>query len=350
MRAAGDFGVTTVVNRYRPDAFVRLLVEHRRFDPAVRLRLSDDLRVVVHPFPIGPLETSLLCRVIRKELGAGGRVVLWIADPKSAPVLSRFADVPRTRLVSVFDAYDAWDLSPLVRGPLRRRAARRGYQAAARHADIVFANTTFMLERMRRLGARNVRILPNGAPDGWGASETPAPDREARPTLLYVGRVHERLDVDLLVRVAHEVPEAEIAIRGPVERIPPAWDALADIPNVSVRGPIVGADLRQALSSAAALLLPHRVDDYTRSQDAMKAWDAIAVGTPVVGTAVPPLSGWPAGLALVVSDGRSFVAAVRDILAGAMEGSRAERLSYAAANTWSVRAASATTAIRELTG
>ena len=42
------------------------------------------------------------------------------------------------------------------------------------------------------------------------------------------------------------------------------------------RGAACTAEARRLIGRSAALLVPHLVDDYTQSQDAMKAWDALA--------------------------------------------------------------------------
>jgi hypothetical protein len=82
----------------------------------------------------------------------------------------------------------------------------------------------------------------------------------------------------------------------------------------------------------------------------MKAWDAIAVGTPVISTQLPPASEWPAGMAVVASDTASFIAAARSALTGDLEAGRELRLDFARANGWSARAARVVEAIAEFWG
>jgi glycosyltransferase involved in cell wall biosynthesis len=338
----------TVVGRLRPSRFLR----HREGRGGVMgsrvVAIASGHEVVEHPWPFGPLEARMLRRLVLDHLSkAPGRWVLWISDPKSAITFASLRDIPASRLVRVFDAYDAWDLSPLVRGRMRRRAVASGYQQAARYADVVFANTEFMARRIRDLGATDVSVIQNGAPRV--ATAVTAPDRSPgqEPYLVYVGRIHERLDAGLLMLVADAFPQVRIRLIGPVERIPDGWAAFIARPNVSLEGPVVGERLRDILTDAEALVLPHRVDDYTRSQDAMKAWDAIAVGTPVIATPLPPVVGWPAGLARIGADGETFVAGVRSVLNGDLDPYRESRLRFARVNGWDARAA---TAIRAIEG
>ncbi len=165
---------------------------------------------------------------------------------------------------------------------------------------------------------------------------------------MYVGRIHERFDAELAGAVAAALPDTTLTIAGPVEREPAGWSALAARSNVRLSGRVEPRAAREMIGSAAALVVPHRVDDYTRSQDAMKAWDAIASGTPVISTPIPPADGWPAGLAEVCPDTESFVAAARRAVDGQLEEGRAARLAFAAENQWSTRAAVAIAAIADL--
>jgi glycosyltransferase involved in cell wall biosynthesis len=273
-------------------------------------------------------------------------VVVWVADPKSvtAVVGSGRERVPWRVVV---DAYDAWDRSPLVRGERRLRAVSEGYAAAAARADLVFANTTMMRDRLADLGARDARLLPNACPP---VDPGPAAADRRPAGLVYVGRIHERFDAGLVGAVAAALPETTITIAGPVEREPDGWSALTTRTNVRLPGRVEIGVAREMIGAAAALIVPHRVDDYTRSQDAMKAWDAIASGTPVISTPIPPADDWPSGLAEVCADEASFVAAARRAVDGLLEARRSDRLAFAAENQWSSRAAQAIAAIDALTG
>ncbi|MEP6639939.1 MAG: glycosyltransferase [Chloroflexota bacterium] len=312
--------------------------------------------MIEHLWPFGRLEGALLRRLVEDRLSmAPGRWVLWLSDPKSAGAFVGLRHIPSARLVRVFDAYDAWDLSPLVRGWWRKRAVLNGYSAAARYADIVFANTEIMAQRMEALGASRVSLLQNASPPvGLTAGRAPMADQASAattdPYLVYVGRIHERVDTGLIAAVADAFPQVAVRLIGPVEREPDGWLALTARPNVRLERPVVGPFLRAILTGAAALLLPHRVDDYTRSQDAMKAWDALAAGTPVVATPVPPADRWPKGMAVVAADTDGFVAGVGSVLRGDLDAARPARLDFARANGWEVRAAATIGAIEEALG
>jgi glycosyltransferase involved in cell wall biosynthesis len=346
---AAAFRDVVIVNRLRPSALVGQAAGRRpvfgRGLVGLTGRLPSGAVLVVHPWPFGGLERRFLDGLLGglAKQSAGGLIV-WVADPKSVQaVVTRPRDERPWRVV--VDAYDAWDRSPLVRGDRRRRAVADGYRAAALEADIVFANTLAMRDRLAALGAGDARLLANAAPP---VDPRPAPAGDKQSSLVYVGRIHERFDAGLAYAVAVALPETILTIAGPVEREPTDWAALAARPNVRLLGLLEPRAARELIAGAAALIVPHAVDEYTRSQDAMKAWDAIAVGTPVISTSIPPADTWPAGLAEVCPSSESFVAAARRAVAGQLEAGRADRLAFAAANQWSARADVAIRAMRGL--
>jgi glycosyltransferase involved in cell wall biosynthesis len=308
-------------------------------------QLASGAVLIEHPWPFGRLERWFLTGVVGAiARAAAGGVIVWVADPKSVPaVVDRKRGRPGWRVV--VDAYDAWDLSPLVRGERRLRAVADGYRAAAGGADLIFANTRAMQDRLGELGAPDVRLLPNACPP-----LEPGPSTAGRQPagLVYVGRIHERFDAELAGAVAAALPDITVTIAGPVERMPVGWSALVARSNVRLPGRVESEAAREMIGAAAALILPHRVDDYTRSQDAMKAWDSLAVGTPVISTPIPPADGWPAGLAEVCRDTEAFVAAARRAAGGELAAGRADRLAFAADNQWSARAATAIVAMAAL--
>ena len=347
--ATGAFDDVVVVNRLRPAAIARRIGGVRPIVrgglPGLATKLPNGTRLIEHPWPFCRLERRFLGGVLqRTAASANAPVVVWVADPKSVPAVVQCGRRARPWRV-VVDAYDAWDRSPLVRGRRRREAVLEGYRAAAA-ADLVFANTPAMRDRLVALGAIDVRVLPNASP----LVDTAVVSAGSPKSLIYVGRIHERFDAELASAVAAALPGTTFTIAGPVEREPAGWGRLASQANVRLAGRVDPAEARRMVAAAAAVLIPHRVDDYTRSQDAMKAWDAIAVGTPVISTPIPPVDDWPIGLAEVCPDADTFIAAAGRAVAGEFEAGRARRLLFAAENQWSSRAATAIAAMRALAG
>jgi teichuronic acid biosynthesis glycosyltransferase TuaH len=87
------------------------------------------------------------------------------------------------------------------------------------------------------------------------------------------------------------------------------------VASIHSHGAVPAADVPAWLVAMHALVLPHVVTDFTLSLDAIKAYEYLAAGKPIVAT---PTSGFQdleaAGLSVV--DAGIFVAAVAEALAG----------------------------------
>ena len=282
------------------------------------------VRFLEHPLPAGVAERPQLERAIR-GIESPMRALV-VSDPRSARILA--SDAPGLK---IFDAYDAWDLSPLYRHRPRLVAAiKDGYRIAAAHADLVLANTTFMAERLASLGARRVEILPNGGP-------AHAPPAGPGPDVVYVGNIQDRLRVDLMWAAADAAEQhgGKLRIIGALQDEPDGWARLLAHSAVDFRGPRHGESLIGELATASVGIIPHAVDDYTRSQDAMKAWDYLARGLTVVSTGIPPAATVP-DVAVIAHESSPFHAAVAEgIRLG--DAGRADRLRVSRAHSWQRR-------------
>jgi len=297
---------------------------------ASRTRLAGEPQLLENPFPAGPLESAVVRQVARRVAGAPSakRPAVVVSDPRSAGALAGMKGAVR-----VFDAYDAWDLSPMYRDSRRTvEAILAGYSLAARHADLVIANTDEMAERFGQLGARRVELIPNGAPPprGRAGSGTEA---------VYVGHIQPRLRIDLMIAAADAAAGAGTVLRviGGMQGEPRGWGQLLDHAAVRFDGPRFGDDLESSLANAAVGLVPHTVDAYTRSQDAMKVWDYVARGLSVVSSSVPPVSRDPT-LGRLADDPDAFGAAVVAALQDDRVAVRRHSQEQAEANGWDRRA------------
>lgn len=127
----------------------------------------------------------------------------------------------------------------------------------------------------------------------------------------YVGTLHdERLDVDLVERLARSAVTVHLV--GP--------DLLTDsgrlrAAGVLMHGPVPSTDVPSWMSAMDVLVSPHRVTDFTLSLDAIKSYEYLATGRPVVAT---PTSGFQVlqSPALTVAGAETFVEAVLQAVGG----------------------------------
>jgi UDP-galactopyranose mutase len=222
---------------------------------------------------------------------------------------------------------------------------RASEEQLLRRAGLVIVTSPALLTSKSRLSA-NVHLVPN-AVDFAGFQRTLATGRVppavaglAQPLIGYVGAINDKLDYDVLDAVAAQRPQWTLLLVGPVD-VKTSEDAaglfrLRQRANVRLIGQAPVDDVPLYIAACQVCLLPYKINERTRNISALKLYEYLACGKPVVCTDVPA-AGESAGTARVATaDG--FVAAIEESLvedAGAAD----RRRQVAAANTWENRLA-----------
>ncbi len=227
--------------------------------------------------------------------------VLWINEPVLGALLLG-AHVP-----AVYDVTDDWRHATLPPRIIRRiiRAERR---LAARARTVVCSDELKRLWHQRY--SVTAAVVHNGV-DVAGWTDVEARDMDgARPRIGYVGTLHEdRLDIDLIKAVALTPGVGSVQLLGPNALSARSRGLLAALPNTTLHGPVEGTSVPSWMAGFDVLICPHLVTDFTLSLDAIKSYEYLASGLPVVAT---PSSGFQliSHPRVHIADRQSFVAAV----------------------------------------
>jgi glycosyltransferase involved in cell wall biosynthesis len=161
------------------------------------------------------------------------------------------------------------------------------FRPVVRRARIVIAGSSFLAERARELGAREVRVIPNGVdiPEHVGEPAEP-------PHVLFAGRLSEEKGILEFLDATEGLPRVIVG-DGPLRaRVP---EAVGFVPHHELGG---------YYERAAVVCVPSRREGY-----GVVAREAMAYGRPVVATRV-------GGLVDAVEDGVTGVTvAVGDVTA-----------------------------------
>ncbi|WP_166509568.1 glycosyltransferase [Blastococcus sp. TF02-8] len=234
--------------------------------------------------------------------------VLWVNDPAlGVHCLRRGQPV-------VYDVTDDWRSYDFPDRIIRRIV--RAEDVLALRATTVVCSAELRRRWMERYGV-DAQVIHNGV-DGraWQAA-APHGFEGPGPHVGYVGTQQpERLDVDLLLRVAHDESVGRLHLIGPDALDGESRARLSAHPKVRSHGPIPSGEVPSWTLGLDVLLSPHRVSPFTLSLDAIKSYEYLAAGRPIVAT---PTSGFQllAGRPGVhVAEPEHFVPAVRAALAG----------------------------------
>ncbi|WP_437954480.1 glycosyltransferase family 1 protein [Sorangium sp. So ce119] len=254
--------------------------------------------------------------------------ILWFYTPMSLPVA---ADVEPSLVV-----YDCMDELSAFRGaPPMLRVRERELFA---RADLVFTGGQSIYEA-KRAHHPSVHAFPSSVDAAhFAAAREASTDPEdqrgiPRPRLGFFGVIDERLDVDLVARVAEERPDFQIVMLGPVVKIDPA--SLPRRPNIHWLGQKSYQDLPAYLGGWDVAIMPFALNEATRFISPTKTLEYLAAGKPVVSTAIRDVV-TPYGdrKAVHIADASSFVAAVEAALAQPTEARLAIADEMVSATSW----------------
>lgn len=162
-----------------------------------------------------------------------------------------------------------------------------------RHAHMIVTTSDAVAERMRKLMgemglSRPVEVVLNGVDLNMFGSSADAPvGKVSRKTAIYVGAIDDRFDAGMLEFLAHNRPDVDFAIAGPLQK----RETLSGLPeNVKVLGAVPYAEVPKLLRGADAALLLLNDHPFNASRSPMKLYEYAASGLPVACGYTPELA------------------------------------------------------------
>jgi glycosyltransferase involved in cell wall biosynthesis len=264
--------------------------------------------------------------------------VIWSFLPTPAPVVDLFGG----RLI-VYHCVDHYAANPGV----PRRWVERMERLMVDRADVVFATSPALAERLRRESGREIILVPNVADVALfsravteNLQEPPDLARIHRPRAVYIGNLAAyRIDLPLLDQLAATLGDVSFIVIGAVGlgdpgRASPPMRSLLGRPNVHLIDARPQPELPAYLRHCDVGLIPFLDNEHTRGSLPLKLWEYAAAGLPVVATDLPNFAGAAAEGAVLPARGcDAFAAMIRDALRD--DGSRRDaRLALARRHDW----------------
>jgi len=302
----------------------------RRKLPSAALKLSTPL--------VAKINAQILIQHIRRAMRAFNvsDPILWLYEARQLDLLGKFGEK--------LDCYYIYDeFHDFVGNERMRDLLLRYYDEMTKRADIVFACSPWIWERRVKLNP-NTFCTPNGVDfetfnQTLRADFTPPPDMAALkgPILGAAGMLDDRIDVALLLAIAHAFPEASLVLVGP-DRIPQdeTYHRLRAMPNVHFLGQKSFRELPQYIRAFDVGLIAYQIGPHTLPIYPLKLQEYFAAGRAAVGTPLPEL----VKLSPTVRVGdtpEAFIAHIRAALADNTPEAVAARVAIAQGNTWDKR-------------
>lgn len=152
--------------------------------------------------------------------------------------------------------------------------------------------------------------------------------------IVYFGMIDERVDLDLIVETARQLPKAAIRLIGQAT-IP--LHKLAGVANIHVEPAISYEDLPESLNTTNLFIIPFVLTELARSCSPLKIKEYLACARPVVSTALPEAEGL-SQFVHVAKDSNAFVKAVVAASEGQLSFDMPGTQRFIESETWQAKA------------
>lgn len=302
----------------------RYQLRGRRVPPRL-LRLVPSLNAMV--------QRSIVHEVVREARRHGGRAIILVNFNADLGSEARQDDVD----LSVYVCND--DFGAIEANAIERRAVNRLEADTASSADLCLAVSVPLADRLRSWNPKTELFLPGH--EFAVVDEKPvASTAGGQIRVGFMGYINDRLLFDWLHLLARQ-PDIRLDLIGPVETRSASFDSLVQNPSVQVLAPLTGDSLQNALRQYDVLVMPY---DFSNGVNGLsvatapnKLFAYLAVGKPVVISAMPAFIDFGPGVIYRSDSAQSFVDTIRRSHAEDSDEFREKRARIARENSWSVR-------------
>ncbi len=225
---------------------------------------------------------------------------LWFYSPMALPLMQEL-----TPLVVVYDCMD--ELAAFHHAP--RQLIQRE-SALLKRADVVFTGGP-SLYRAKRDRHHNVHCFPSSVDTEHfrrgreRCDEHPLQQALTKPRLGYFGVIDERLDLDLLARLADAASHWQICMVGPTAKIDPT--ELPRRANLHYFGQQPYRDLPRFIAGWDVCLQPFALNEATRFISPTKTLEYMAAERPIVSTPIADVVEPHGHIVRIARDSASFI-------------------------------------------
>ncbi|MEB3369994.1 glycosyltransferase [Saccharopolyspora mangrovi] len=272
-----------------------------------------------------------------------GARLLWLDEDLSTPVAGRLGE---RALV-----YDVSDLDWTFARPWNRWHHRREMHKAVNAADLVLTSSS-VLPRWLPPSQYPPVTVPNGCDPARFCPEgrvTESVSKLSGPRLGYAGAIDTRcFDGELIAEVARRRPDWTFVLTGPSTRAGRA--PLANLGNVHLLGSKHFDDVPAVLRACDVCLIPYRLGGLVDYVHPKKLYEYLALGKPVVATALPALAEQEDVVHLADTPERFIVAIDKALTSSRSADAASQRRAVAMSHSWSVRGEQLRVLLGELEG
>ncbi|MFZ2281597.1 MAG: glycosyltransferase [Prosthecobacter sp.] len=152
--------------------------------------------------------------------------------------------------------------------------------------------------------------------------------------IVYFGMIDERLDLDLILEVAHQLPKTVIRLIGPATV---SLHKFVGVANIRVEPAIPYEDLPESLKTSNLFIIPFVLTELACSCSPLKIKEYLACARPVISTALPEAERL-SSFVHVAKDRKAFVEAVTAATEGKLSFDVLGTQRFIESETWQAKA------------
>lgn len=181
-------------------------------------------------------------------------------------------------------------------------------------ADVVFTGGRSLHRVAASQRHHDIYCFPSGVQTAHYARARQL--RQGKPALPrvagYVGVIDERLNLELIGRLAAALPDWRVEMVGPIAKIDP--DSVPRADNLCYLGMQAYEELPNVMAGFDVALMPFALNEATRSISPTKTLEYLAAGLPIVSTRVPDVVTDYSQVVHLADDADEFASACRHVI------------------------------------
>jgi teichuronic acid biosynthesis glycosyltransferase TuaH len=167
--------------------------------------------------------------------------------------------------------------------------------------DVIVCSQQLFEDKVLLVNRERLHLIPNGVHveqyetvSQRSLSVHAIAKRWQKPVYGYTGTIHgDRVDVNLVAKIAKLNPNATIAMVGPNLLDDKDQARLSKHPNIVFTGAMPYSELPEIMRAFDVCMVPHVVTSFTESLNPIKLWEYLAAGKPIVSTNLAGFRDYP---------------------------------------------------------
>jgi len=282
------------------------------------------------------LATKKFCRYLENQTSHNAGICLYLFHPK---FLDYTQGIKHSLLV--YHAYDDFSKQGL------NQSKSKNEEILLREADIVFASSSKIKERLEKIsGRKDIIFLPNGVDYEHFSTPTAIPDELAKlpgPKVAYTGSINKKVDLELLLTIAEKLPDTQFIMIGPIGELDASGHLhllqVKRTKNIHLLGEKQIDEIPAYMQHVDINVMIYKSDESTWASSGypLKLHEYLAVGKPIVSADIDAVREFASVLKIAKTPSQWVELLTQELQATPDEQSVGSRKKISKSNTWNSR-------------